>query len=146
MKRARRPVEEPPGTSDDVDSALEGSSQGVNTNTGRTDKESSRREECEQPVILENSAERDDARRKQKRIWSRTEIAAVLRHFQDHIARVRLAERQCAAHASGLWMTVKKLSCSVPCEVHLLWTQPLQRAEQLHTGDISAVHQLQGKR
>ncbi|KAF4072633.1 hypothetical protein AMELA_G00265280 [Ameiurus melas] len=88
MKRARRPVEEPPGTSDDVDSALEGSSQGVNTNTGRTDKESSRREECEQPVILENSAERDDARRKQKRIWSRTEIAGVLRHFQDHIARV----------------------------------------------------------
>ncbi|XP_053531083.1 uncharacterized protein LOC108261504 [Ictalurus punctatus] len=38
MNGARRPVEEPPGTSDDVDSAFGGSSQAVNTHTlvGRT--------------------------------------------------------------------------------------------------------------
>lgn len=44
-------------------------------------------------VILENSDERDNARRKQKRIWSPTEIAAVLRHFRDHVARGKLASK-----------------------------------------------------
>ncbi|KAG7322369.1 hypothetical protein KOW79_013715 [Hemibagrus wyckioides] len=41
---------------------------------------------------------------------------------------------------------VKKLSCSDPCEVHLLWFQTLQRTEQLHTEGVSAVHQQQGTR
>lgn len=44
-------------------------------------------------VNLENSAERDDARRNQKRIWSPTEIAAVMRHFRNHIARGKLATK-----------------------------------------------------
>ncbi|XP_051551576.1 uncharacterized protein LOC127439363 [Myxocyprinus asiaticus] len=92
-KRARRPVEEPPGNSEDVDSALEGSSRAMNKNTGWEDKKCSRREECEQSVILENSAERDNARRKQKQVWSQTEIAAVIRHFQNHIARGKLTSQ-----------------------------------------------------
>lgn len=43
----------------------------------------------------ENSAEKnlDDAKRKQKQAWSPTEIAAVQRHFRDHIARGKLATK-----------------------------------------------------
>nr|XP_055039065.1 uncharacterized protein LOC129426651 [Misgurnus anguillicaudatus] len=44
-------------------------------------------------VILENSAERGDARRIQKRVWSPTEISAVMRHFRNHIAKGKLATK-----------------------------------------------------
>ncbi|XP_046692025.1 uncharacterized protein LOC124376792 isoform X3 [Silurus meridionalis] len=71
VKKARQTVKKSLGTSDDIDSALEGSSQ----------------------VILENSAERVDARRQQKRIWSPTEVSAVMRHFRHHIARGKLATK-----------------------------------------------------
>ncbi|XP_041927047.1 uncharacterized protein LOC121690624 isoform X2 [Alosa sapidissima] len=64
QKRARRPVETTPGASDDVDSALEGT----------------------RPLAWEK-----DPRRKQKRPWSPTEIAAVMRHFRVHIAKGSLA-------------------------------------------------------
>ncbi|XP_073716136.1 uncharacterized protein [Misgurnus anguillicaudatus] len=123
LKKARRTVEEPPGTSyDDFDSALEGSSKAINQPTSKKDKKHARREKCEQPglkkarrtveeppgtsyddfdsalegsseVILENSAESGDARRIQKRVWSPTEISAVMRHFRNHIAKCKLATK-----------------------------------------------------
>ncbi|KAK7132944.1 hypothetical protein R3I94_014987 [Phoxinus phoxinus] len=73
MKKARRPVVNPTGTSDDIETSFGGSSQGNH----------------------ENSAEKnlDDAKRKQKQAWSPTEIAAVQRHFRDHIARGKLATK-----------------------------------------------------
>ncbi|KAI7812500.1 hypothetical protein IRJ41_002902 [Triplophysa rosa] len=45
------------------------------------------------PVILENPAEKKDARRKQKQPWSPTEIAAVMRHFKSHITQGKLATK-----------------------------------------------------
>ncbi|XP_078799245.1 uncharacterized protein LOC111947076 isoform X6 [Oryzias latipes] len=42
-------------------------------------------------ALPENYAEMEDPRRKQKRPWSPKEIAAVMRHFQEHIANGKLA-------------------------------------------------------
>lgn len=35
----------------------------------------------------------DDPRRKQKQQWSPTEVAAVMRHFRDHIKKGKLATK-----------------------------------------------------
>ncbi|KAK0147497.1 hypothetical protein N1851_013030 [Merluccius polli] len=42
-------------------------------------------------VSLENLAKEDNPRRKQKRLWSSTEVAAIMRHFREHIAKGKLA-------------------------------------------------------
>lgn len=44
-------------------------------------------------VVPENPAEKKDARRKQKQQWSPTEIAAVMRHFKNHITQGKLATK-----------------------------------------------------
>ncbi|KAK5879377.1 hypothetical protein CesoFtcFv8_024686 [Champsocephalus esox] len=49
METARRPVEEPPGTSDDIHSALEGPSKALNTNADENDKEPGRRGDMHEP-------------------------------------------------------------------------------------------------
>ncbi|XP_071059082.1 uncharacterized protein [Pseudochaenichthys georgianus] len=91
METARRPVEEPPGTSDDIDSALEGPSKALNTNADENDKEPGRRGDMhEPPESLENAVERNP-RRMQKQKWSPKEVAAVFRHFNAHIAKGKLA-------------------------------------------------------
>ncbi|XP_057206215.1 uncharacterized protein LOC130564266 [Triplophysa rosa] len=94
LKRARRPVEDSPGTSDrmDADPASEGPSPAINQKSRKKIKCSSRKEH-EQAVILENPAEKKDARRKQKQPWSPTEIAAVMRHFKSHITQGKLATK-----------------------------------------------------
>ncbi|KAK5892950.1 hypothetical protein CesoFtcFv8_013291 [Champsocephalus esox] len=58
METARRPVEEPPGTSDDIHSALEGPSKALNTNADENDKEPGRRGDMhEPPESLEKTRE-----------------------------------------------------------------------------------------
>ncbi|KAL0973531.1 hypothetical protein UPYG_G00205510 [Umbra pygmaea] len=91
-ERARRPVEVPPGTLDDIDNALEGTSKAAcNENTDGKDIELGRRKEGhEQPVSVGNDTEKNP-RRKQKQQWSQKEVAAVLRHFKEHIAKGKLA-------------------------------------------------------
>ncbi|XP_041961128.1 uncharacterized protein LOC121719495 isoform X2 [Alosa sapidissima] len=114
QKRARRPVETTPGASDDGDSALEGTSQALHKNTDGKERVHSRREvrthsgkkRARRPVETTPGASDDvdsalegtrplawekDPRRKQKRPWSPTEIAAVMRHFRVHIAKGSLA-------------------------------------------------------
>ncbi|KAK7149153.1 hypothetical protein R3I94_008685 [Phoxinus phoxinus] len=98
MKKARRPVVNPTGTSDDIETSFGGSSQGNH----------------------ENSAEKnlDDAKRKQKQAWSPTEIAAVQRHFRDHIARGKLATLKLNASSARmlsiqLWLLARSKTLGI---------------------------------
>ncbi|KAF3856684.1 hypothetical protein F7725_017407 [Dissostichus mawsoni] len=73
----------------------------LNTNADENDKEPGRRGDMhEPPESLENAVERNP-RRMQKQKWSPKEVAAVLRHFNAHIAKGKLATmiecRQCKA-------------------------------------------------
>ncbi|XP_077089983.1 uncharacterized protein LOC143741597 isoform X2 [Siphateles boraxobius] len=83
----------------DCDYALGDSSQGMtgiyDHTGGKKDKKRFRREESGQPVIFD-AAKTDDVRKKAKQIWAPTEIAAVMKHFQNHIARGKLVSKvQC---------------------------------------------------
>ena len=61
------------------------------------------------------------------------------------ISQVWLTEFQRPAHVAGAVLVKKLLRASGPGEVHLLLTQTLQRTEQFHTGEVTAVHQLHYK-
>ncbi|XP_035863917.1 uncharacterized protein LOC118496400 isoform X2 [Sander lucioperca] len=94
VSRDRPPVEEPPGTSDDIDSALEGTSTAFNEYTDSVNKERGRTaEQHDQPVSPGNCPERQNQRRQQKRQWSPKEVAAIMRHFKKHIAKGKLATK-----------------------------------------------------
>nr|XP_057946184.1 uncharacterized protein LOC131140091 isoform X1 [Doryrhamphus excisus] len=84
QERAVLPVNNPSAASDG-DTALEGTSKEDN---GK--KKSSRKKKRHEQSAITKNAGVDDPRRKIKHPWSPAEVAAVMRHFKDHINNGKL--------------------------------------------------------
>nr|XP_057918564.1 uncharacterized protein LOC131109977 [Doryrhamphus excisus]XP_057918565.1 uncharacterized protein LOC131109977 [Doryrhamphus excisus]XP_057918566.1 uncharacterized protein LOC131109977 [Doryrhamphus excisus]XP_057920422.1 uncharacterized protein LOC131115987 isoform X1 [Doryrhamphus excisus]XP_057920423.1 uncharacterized protein LOC131115987 isoform X1 [Doryrhamphus excisus] len=84
QERTVQPVDNPSAASDG-DTALEGTSKEDN---GK--KKSSRKKKRHEQSAITKNAGVDDPRRKIKHPWSPAEVAAVMRHFKDHINNGKL--------------------------------------------------------